>query len=316
MTFTLRHPSAVKDMMTGSFFCLLIMTVMHIMPILGIFAWVVLPLPVLFFRLKLGRGGSSIIMLVSLMVLIVMTRNFTFNVLYFGSLLMTGFFLGEFIEKHLPIEKIVLYTGLTVAGSLLAALAVYAMSQGSGIGQLIVSYVDQYQLLTEQLFADSSKLYPQMNMQPDEIKKVGSFLAMIFPGVLINSYLTMVWINILLIKRLLKKRGLSVQSLENLNHWKAPFMLIFGVIVFSIALFVVSGPLKFIAINSLTILMFIYFFQGIAVVSYFFQKKNAPFTLRLMVYVLITVQPLFLTLVIGFGLFDTWANFRKLEPAA
>ena len=155
-----------------------------------------------------------------------------------------------------------------------------------------------------------------MDMKPEDIKKVSSLFAMILPGILTSSYLTMIWINILMIKRLLKKQGITVQSIENLSHWRAPFVLVFGVIVFSILLFLASGPLKIIAINCLTILMFIYFFQGIAVISYFFQKKKAPIALRIFTYVLIAIQPLFLAIVIGFGLFDTWANFRKIDITA
>ena len=313
MTYTLSQPSVIKDLITGTLFCLLIIAIMHWMPILGIFAWVLLPLPVLFYRLKTGRNGSGIIMMICLLALIVLTRNIAFNVIYFGTLLVTGFFLGEFIEKHLPVEKIVLYASLATAGSLLAALFIYSLSQGKGIHELITGYITQSRALSEQLFKESSQLYPQMNIKPEDAKELGQLLAGIFPGILINSYLTMVWINILLIKRLLKTKNIVVQSIENLTRWKAPFMLIFGVIACSIILFLVPGPLKFVAINCLTILMFIYFFQGIAVVSYFFKKKKAPFALKFFIYILIAIQPLFLTLVIGFGLFDTWANFRKID---
>ncbi|MCF6247448.1 MAG: YybS family protein [Desulfobacula sp.] len=309
------QPSDIKDILTGILFSMLIIAIMHIMPLFGIFAWVILPLPVLFYRLKTGRNGSGIIVLISLAALIVLTQNIVFNVLYFGALLATGFLLGEFIEKYLPVERIVLFTGLTIAGTFLILLVIYSFSQGQGVHHIILAYIAQYQALLEQLFSESSQLYPQMDMNPADFKKVGSLFAIVFPGILINSYLTMVWINILLIKRLLKKKGIVVQSIENLNRWKAPFQLIFGVIVMSILTFLLSGALKYIAINCLIILLFIYFFQGIAVVSFFFQKKSAPFAIRLFVYILIAIQPFFLTLVIGFGLFDNWANFRKLDTA-
>ncbi len=315
MTRTLLQPAVIKDILTGSLFSMMVIAIMHIMPLLGIFAWVVLPLPVLFYRLKTGRNGSCIIILISLGVLFVFTQNIVFNVLYFGSLLATGFFLGEFIEKHLPVERIILYTGLIIAGTFIGLLVMYSFSQGQGIHHIILAYFTQYQTVLEKLFSESSQLYPQVDMNPDDFKRVGSLFAIVFPGILINSYLTMVWINILLIKRLLKNKGIVVHSIENLNHWKAPFQLIFGVITMSILTFLLSGVLQYIAINCLIILLFIYFFQGIAVVSFFFQKKSAPVALRFFVYILIAIQPFFLTLVIGFGLFDNWANFRKLDTA-
>ena len=316
MTVTMNQNAAIKDISTGILFSLLIIAIMYMIPILGIFAWIIMPLPVLFYRLKAGRFGSGLIIAVCMLVLVIVTRSIIFNVLYFGSLLATGFFLGEFIEKHLPIEKIMLFTGIFVAAGVITLLIVYSLSQGKGIGQMVSGYINHYHLLSEKIFSESSQLYPQMKMSQEEFKRFGQLFAMIFPGILINSYLTMVWINILMIKRLLKRQGIIVKSIENLILWKAPFFLIFAVIIFSAMVFFVSGPLKFIAINSLIILMFIYFFQGIAVVSFFFQKKSAPYALRIIVYMLIAIQPLFLTLVIGFGLFDTWANFRKIDVAA
>jgi uncharacterized protein YybS (DUF2232 family) len=58
----------------------------------------------------------------------------------------------------------------------------------------------------------------------------------------------------------------------------------------------------------------VYFFQGIAVVSYFFNKKRFPRTLRIFLYSLIAIQQIILLLIIGLGIFDMWLNFRKLNP--
>jgi len=307
--------STIKDILTGILLCMLIIAIMYIVPLIGIFAWMFLPLPVLFYRLKTGRNGGGIVMAASLAVLIVFTSNLAFNTLYFGSLLMTGFFLGEFIEKHLSVEKIMLYTCFAVLGTCLAVFIIYSLSSGQGIEHIISNYVSRYNALSSQLFSESAKLYPEMKVDQQVLKKASSMFVIIFPGIFINSYLSMVWLNILLIKRLLLKKGIIVKSIENLNQWKAPDHLVFGVIALSILIFLPVGTLKFFAVNGLIILMFVYFFQGIAVVSFFFQKKNAPFALKFFFYVLIAIQPFFMFLVIGFGLFDTWINFRKLDTA-
>ena len=59
--------------------------------------------------------------------------------------------------------------------------------------------------------------------------------------------------------------------------------------------------------------MLIYFFQGIAIVSFFFKKKEVPFFLKFFIYTLIVIQQIFALLVIGIGFFDTWFDFRKLN---
>lgn len=307
--------SLIKDILTGILFCTLIMTMMYTMPLIGVFAWMFLPLPVLFYRLKTGRNGGGIVMVASLAVLIIFSGNVAFNTLYFGSLLMTGFFLGEFIERHLGIEKIILYTCGAVLGTCLSVVVIYASIYSQGIEHLISNYAAGYQTLSAELFLESARLYSDIEVDRQMLEKASSLFVIIFPGIFFNSYLTMVWLNILSIKKLLLKKGILIESIDHLNQWKAPDHLVFAVIALSVLIFLPVNALKLIAINCLIVLMFVYFFQGIAVVSFFFQKKSAPVALRIFFYILIAIQPLFMFLVIGFGLFDTWINFRKLKTA-
>jgi uncharacterized protein YybS (DUF2232 family) len=58
--------------------------------------------------------------------------------------------------------------------------------------------------------------------------------------------------------------------------------------------------------------MTVYFFQGIAIVSFYFEKKHFPRTIRFLLYALIALQQLILLVVIGLGFFDLWVNFRRL----
>jgi len=315
MTGTIIQPTAIKDILTGVLLCILIISMVYIMPLIGVFAWMFLPLPVLFYRLKSGRRGGAIIMIASLAVLIISTSNFALNTLYFGSLLLTGFFLGEFIEQHLKVEKIILFTGLSVLAACMVVLFLYSLTLAQGVDQLVSNYVTRYQTLSTQLFTQSAELYPEMKVDQQMLQKASSMLVSAFPAIFINSYLSMIWLNILFIKKLLIKKGIIVKSIENLDQWRAPEYLVFGVIGLSVLMFFSMGALYIFALNSLIILMFVYFLQGIAIVSFLFKKKSTPFALRSFFYILIAIQPLFMFLVIGFGLFDTWFNFRRIDKA-
>jgi uncharacterized protein YybS (DUF2232 family) len=61
------------------------------------------------------------------------------------------------------------------------------------------------------------------------------------------------------------------------------------------------------------IVMQVYFFQGIAIVAFFFNKKRVPRAIRWGLYTLMTLQPLVLLMVICLGFFDMWLNVRRLE---
>ena len=71
--------------------------------------------------------------------------------------------------------------------------------------------------------------------------------------------------------------------------------------------------LKLVGLNGLITLLTVYFFAGIAIVSYFFEKKRFPRILRFFLYSMIGLQQFILLMVIGLGFFDVWLNFRKLE---
>ena len=71
--------------------------------------------------------------------------------------------------------------------------------------------------------------------------------------------------------------------------------------------------IRLVGINGLLVLLTIYFMQGIAIISFYFEKKGLPRFVRVVLYAMIAFQQLFLLVVIGIGLFDMWINFRKID---
>jgi uncharacterized protein YybS (DUF2232 family) len=66
-----------------------------------------------------------------------------------------------------------------------------------------------------------------------------------------------------------------------------------------------------VALNLLTVLLPIYFLQGLAIVNHFFRKKGVSPLLQTLGYLLIAVLNPFPLIVTGVGIFDLWADFRK-----
>jgi uncharacterized protein YybS (DUF2232 family) len=129
----------------------------------------------------------------------------------------------------------------------------------------------------------------------------------------IVSSLFVTWSNLLIARPIFKIKGLYFPDFGTLNLWKAPDQLIWFLIGCGALVLIPSSSLKIAGINGLLVILMIYFFQGIAVVSFFFQKKKFPRFLRLIFYTLIAIQQIFLLFIIGLGLFDMWLNFRKLN---
>lgn len=305
MVFAIKKPLVIKETIIGISLCILIFAIIFAFPLLGVFALLFLPLPVLFYRLKLGRNSGAIIVVVSFTILLIMTKGLAFDILYFGSLLVTGFLLGECVERHMGIERTMIFTGLGVLGSAFGAFVLYIIFQDQTMAAIVSDYVTRYFSLTAQLYSD-------MGIQQNQIEMLNSAFLIVLPGMFLVSFMATIWMNILIIKKLLLKKGFVLKNLDTLNQYKTPDFLVWVVIVLGLMLFLPMEAPKYFSINCLIIFMLVYFFQGIAVVSFFFQKKGSPAALRVFCYSLIAVQLYFLILIIGLGFFDNWINFRKL----
>jgi len=308
MPLSITHPVFIRETLTGIIFCLLIYGVVFASPLLGVFALLLLPLPVLFYRLKLGRNSGTLIAGASFFIPVLMTQNLAFDTLYFGLLLSTGMVLGECLERHMSIQKTMGLTALTAAGAVFAALTVYTISQGRTFSVIVADYVNQSLSLARQIS-------PEIRMDQDMTQKLISSMMIVMPGMFMISFMTTLWLNILIIRNLLKRKGIIIKSIEHLNRYKAPDMLVWVFIGCAAALMIPWDPVKIAGINGLIVLMLVYFFQGIAVVSFFFQQKNTPMALKVFFYFLIAVQVYVLVLVIGLGFFDNWIDFRKLSAS-
>jgi uncharacterized protein YybS (DUF2232 family) len=130
----------------------------------------------------------------------------------------------------------------------------------------------------------------------------------------ITSTLFLIWACLIIIRPLLVFRNLGYPDFGPLNQWKAPEYLVWAVIGCGLMLLIPDTSLKLLGINGLLILVTVYFFQGIAIVAFFFDKKKFPRFVRFILYSLIALQQLLLLVVIGMGFFDVWINFRKLRP--
>jgi uncharacterized protein YybS (DUF2232 family) len=302
----------VKDIVNGVLITSLIFFISVFIPIVGFVGALFIPLPVLFYRLKLGRNTGATIPIISSLIMVALIGDVSLDILFFAGLFLIGYILGEVIELNLSIEKTILYAcgGVLLAG--LAGLLIFSILSGEGIYTIVSNYVAKNLELT-------MVLYQNMGMSDESIRVISSSLdtihdalVKIIPALVSVSTLFIAWTSILLAKPVLLRRSLFYPDFGPLNKWQAPEYLVWGVIGCGLALFIPNASIKIIGLNGLLILMSVYFFQGIAIVSFYFNKKKFPRVIRIFLYTLIAIQQLVLLAVIGLGFFDMWFNFRKL----
>lgn len=70
---------------------------------------------------------------------------------------------------------------------------------------------------------------------------------------------------------------------------------------------------KFISYNTLIIFAALFFYQGLDIVNYYFNKWKSGIFLRVIVYLLVFSEPYVMLLISIFGLFDNWFDMTKIR---
>ncbi len=303
----------LKDTAMGIAIPILIFLGILYIPLSGVILIVLFPMPILFYRLKLGRKMGAFIMILVLSIIIAIIGGISLDILFYSCLLLTGFLLGEYIEKPLSIEKTGIYTCLSTISVYTGFFFFYAFISE----QEIISIISKYVVANLEM---SLKLYPLIGVAQKDIEIISKsieaiqyVLVRIMPSLVAIILILVTWINILFIKTIMVKKGIFIQRFEKLNKWKAPEQLVWIVIILCLIVFIPVKNLKIIGLNFIIVLIPVYFFQGIAIVSFFFEKKRFPVILRFFIYTLIAIQQIFLFFIVGLGFFDTWFDFRKLK---
>lgn len=305
----------MRDIVSGIAITSLIFTISVYMPIIGFICSLFIPLPTLFYRSKLGRRTGAIIPIITIMVMIAVLGGISIDILFFVELLLLGFVLSELIELDLSIEKTMLYACGSVIFVGIAGLLFYSNLSDKGIYAFVAEYVSKNLKLTLEIYENMGVSQDSIHMISNSLENIKYVLIRIIPALVVASTFFVSWTNLLVAKPILKSRGLFYPSFGSLKIWKAPEFLIWVIIGCGLLLLLPEKTFKIIGLNGLLIMLTVYFFQGIAIVSFYFEKKRFPRMLKVFLYSLIALQQAVLLVIIGLGLFDMWLNFRKLEPS-
>lgn len=302
-----------KDIIIGIAVTSLIFLISVVIPIIGFFCALFIPLPTLFYRSKLGRTPGAAIPVIAIIIMVVLLGGISIDILFFFELLLLGFVLSELLELEFSIEKTIIYACSTVVVTGTICLLFYSHIANKEIYALVTEYVNKNLELTLSLYDNMGIKQENIQMISNSLENIKYVLVRIIPALVVASTFFVSWTNLLLAKPIFKNRNLIYPDFGSLKFWKAPEFLVWGIIGFGLLLILPHKPVKVLGLNGLLILITAYFFQGIAIVSFYFEKKKFPRLLRFFLYTLIAVQQIVLLVVIGLGFFDMWLDFRKLE---
>ncbi len=287
-------------------------------PVVGVLISTLTPLPIIIYYYQYGRKVA--LQLIAITVLVVTTVVLALRMpslfIYLMQLLLLGFICGELLTNNFDIPKIIV--AACIAALVLNAVTLYMFGREEK-----GNFVETLEKGIKENFEQSMKQYKDRGITEDQMKWLSEslntmvpWLARLFPSIIIVATAIIIWLNLILAKQFLYARLRQIPPpLQNLTRWKAPDGLVWIVISAGFGAFLPAHNIKILSYNVLLIMAAVYFFQGLAILGFYFETKKTPKSIRFLVYFFIFFQQILTIAVSIIGFVDVWANFRKLPES-
>lgn len=304
-------PDGFKDLAICLGVGLLLYAAMVFIPVAGQIASAAVPFPFLMFRVKYGKEASLRMLVITCVACMLITRAASVPLLFYIGLSCFGWMLGHGVSLRQPLNRIMVSAVVSVAGLSAAGLAAISVAMQKSAGDWLAQtpYVTQR---TQEIVS----VLAEIGTLPDNTGEVTEMIVRAFvymlPGQLIMNILVIALLNLLLARHIMITRKLFPIDLGILRNWKAPKPVVWGLIGCICLLLTGNMWLGMAALNGLAVMMTILLFQGIANCAYYAHNRAMPPMIRLLLGVIILLQPLLWLVIMTVGLLDVWFDFRKL----
>jgi uncharacterized protein YybS (DUF2232 family) len=284
-------------------------------PFVGAVVLVFVPLVIHYYHSKNGRAtGLTMIVLSLLIVFISMNAiNAYYNLPLIIILALSGVFMAEILKRNYSIEKTLCFSvaSIFIMGTLV--LLYQGFRLGVAPWNLIGTYIEKKIQYSINLYTAMKISSEQLTLIKDNIPEIVALITKIFPALFLVSLIFVVWVNLLAARFFFRKYELPFPDFGNLSNWKAPEKMVWYLIAAGGVLLLPDERAEFAGWNMLVVILFVYLLAGLSVISFFLKKSSVPAAFRYLIYFLIFAQQIITTLVVTAGLFDLWADFRKLN---
>ncbi|MBW1681252.1 MAG: YybS family protein [Deltaproteobacteria bacterium] len=287
-----------------------------LIPIAGPFFSLLTPLPFLYYATKLGRyRGALLAGAVTLTIgVLAQLLSFTQGVLFIVEFCLLGLALAELYRRKFPVGLTVFLGTAFMLVVGFVFLTVLAHSRGMGPLQLVREYLQANIQQTFEAYRGSGGLEDGKAAEFQAyVKTLSDAISRIYVGMMVVGAGFMVWLNVILSRPILRMGGLAVPDFGPLDRWYAPDLLVWALIVPGFCLFLPWEGIKWWSVNVLIVMVAVYVFHGLSILLFFLNKYKVPSWVRAGIYALALLQQLFLALFALAGIFDQWADFRKIR---
>jgi uncharacterized protein YybS (DUF2232 family) len=290
---------------------LAIILVAFVAPPLGMLVGIFTPVPLILVYLQRGKiTGLITITAVGLALLVLVGPQLAIAFIAAYGIMAAA--MAETTRLSFSFEKIVLISALVPA--VLTLLMLFIGSDGESSMKALEGTIRSE---AESYIQDLEK----SGETPEKLKEIRKSVedaipiaARVFPSFILISTLVGAISNFLTV-RYLWIRFYSRQYFEGMDvsRWMLPDVMVWVLIASIGSMLFGPGISQAAGMNLAIILLFLYFLQGLSVVTHILKSKKFPKWAWVVIFVLIPLNPMFFGLVVGMGLFDIWVDFRKIR---
>lgn len=304
--------ATLLDIVKGGVVAALLFLAFVRLPLVGMIAGVLVPLPALFYDLKRGKAaGAGVVALAAL--LTAAADGPAAALLFFlagGSLSLV---LPRLLERCRNPSGAVALTVAVVAALFALVAGGYALFKGVDVHGRIEAAIRANIAQTVALYEGKGLSGDELGALKDAMVQAGGILVQVYPALLCVGVTMVAVLNLLLLRRLAARLNRPLK-IEPLRTFRNPDHLVWVAIAAGFALLLNQEVVVVVALNLLIVAGFLYFLQGIAVVIHFFSRYRVPALFRYLFYGLLVVQAYLVIAVALVGLFDLWGDFRRPRP--
>ncbi len=177
--------------------------------------------------------------------------------------------------------------------------------------------VDRSVAMTLDLYRKFKVPQAELERSQDVLRQVSAFLISLVPAFQFLGILSVFFMIYLVCQSLLARFGLAIRPVGRFPLWKLSHWYVWLFAAGLMAVLLPGQSFQIAGRNILFVMSLAYFVQGLSVTQFLMVRRGVGFLVRLFIYGvgMVAVFPFFAAMTTGIGLFDTWFDFRGLEPA-
>lgn len=283
-----------------------------LIPVAGLMLAVFTPLPTLLAYYGKGRVAGWLVSGGTLFLgtLILFCLGMEEAAPYLAQMLLMGLLLGFGMRRHWPVELTIGSSALFLFGMGVVSLW---LSYGGAGGEILKGIERDLRDAISMTFKHYGDPTPESRMLEQALLETVPFMVRLLPGAAFACALMASWLNVSITRRYCRIHNILLPPWAEWSKWKAPETLIWPVIACGFIAFFAVGTLKTLALNALVVLSVPYLFQGLSIISFYFDRWQLPRVFRAIIYGFILLQQFATMAAVLIGLFDMWFDFRRIS---